>query len=168
MFKQIILPLLAVIIFIVVIGIFVQKSSSFGLSVNKTASPSTPPEKTISVGLKKIQVQIADTTSKRSKGLSGVTSLKADSGMLFIFDSKQVTPLFWMKDMKIALDIIWIGGGKIVRIDKNVPVPAPGTPDTGLKTYSAGAPIDYVLEVNTSFSDKNKLKVGDSVDLSGI
>jgi uncharacterized membrane protein (UPF0127 family) len=73
-----------------------------------------------------------------------------------------------MKDMLIPLDFIWVANGKIVKIDKNVPAPAPNTPDGNLKTYSPGTPIDYVLEVNAGFSDKNNIKVGDSVNLSGI
>jgi uncharacterized membrane protein (UPF0127 family) len=157
MFKQIILPLLAVIVFIVVVGLFIQKST-----------PTASPQKTITIDNVKIGVQVADTEAKRTKGLSGVAVLDAASGMLFVFGSKGVTPIFWMKDMLIPLDIIWISGGKIVRIDKNIPSPTPGTPDINLKTYSAGQPIDYVLEVNAQFADKNKIKVGDAVDLTGI
>lgn len=157
MFKQIILPLLGVIAFIVIVGIFIQKST-----------PLTQPQKIITVDNIKINVQIANTEDKRTKGLSGVTSMDAGSGMLFVFDSKAVTPTFWMKDMLIPLDTIWIGNGKIIRIDKNIPAPAPGTADINLKTYSAGQPIDYVLEVNAGFSVKNNISVGDAVDLTGI
>jgi hypothetical protein len=168
MFKQVILPILVVTAFIVIVGIFMRKPSFLGLSGLFTPQPSAPPEKTISIGTKKISVQIADTAEKRAKGLSGVTSLKADSGMLFVFEAKGVTPFFWMKDMLISLDFVWVGNGKVVKIDKNVPIPAPGTPDSGLKTYSAGQPIDYVLEVNAGFSDANGVKVGTAIDLSGI
>jgi len=168
MFKQIILPILAVIAFIVVVGILVQKSSSLGLSGFSVPQPTAAPEKTITIDTTKINVQIADTAGKRTVGLSGATSLKEDGGMLFVFETKGVTPLFWMKDMLIPLDFIWIGNGKIMQIDKNIPIPSPGTPDNNLKTYSAGAPIDYILEVNAGFSDANNLKVGSTVDLSGI
>ena len=157
MFKQIILPLLAVIAFIVVVGIFIQRST-----------PIVQPQKTIAIDNVKINVQIADTEEKRTKGLSGVTSLDGNSGMLFVFNSKAVAPTFWMKDMLIPLDMIWIGNGKIVRINKNIPAPAPSTADINLKTYSAGQPIDYVLEINAGFSVKNNISVGDAVDLSGI
>jgi hypothetical protein len=168
MIKQIVLPILAVAVFIIAVGVFVQKSSSLGLSGIFSPQPSSIPEKSITINSTKINVQIADTPDKRAKGLSGTTSLKEGSGMLFVFDTKGVTPLFWMKDMLIPIDIIWIGSGKIVRIDKNVPIPAPGTPDDNLKTYSTGAPIDYVLEVNAGFSEKNKINVGDGVELSSI
>lgn len=168
MFKQVILPILGVVVFIVIVGIFVQKSSSPGLTGFFVPQPTTIAEKTITIKATKINAQVADTAEKRRNGLSSITSLNDDSGMLFVFDTKGVTPLFWMKDMLIPLDLIWISSGKVIKIDKNVPIPTPGTPDGNLKTYSAGAPIDYVLEVNAGFSDKNKINVGDGVDLSGI
>jgi len=167
-FKQVLLPILAVVIFILAVGIFVQRSSLFNLPIAPTPQSTALPEKTITVGSKTIQAQIANTEDERIKGLSGIKALDINKGMLFVFETKGVTPLFWMKDMLIPLDFIWIGNGKIVRIDKNIPAPAPNTPDGGLKAYSAGAPIDYVLEVNAGFSDFNKIKVGDSVNLSGI
>lgn len=158
---------MAVVAFIVIVGILVQKSSLLGINGPNITSPTTPPIKTISIGDTKIQVQIADTAETRTKGLSDYNSLKANEGMLFVFGGKS-NPVFWMKDMLIPLDIVWIGDGKIVRIDKNVPVPSPNTPDDKLKTYSAGQPIDYVLELNAGFSDANSIKVGSNVDLSGI
>ncbi len=168
MFKQVILPILAVVAFIIVVGVLIQKSSSLGLSRLFMPQPTSVPEKTVTINTAKISVQIADTKEKRVKGLSGVNSLPEDGGMLFVFESKGVTTLFWMKDMLIPLDIIWIGDGKVIKIDKNVPIPPTGYRDANIKTYSPGQPIDYVLEVNAGFSDKNKIKVGDTVDLSRI
>jgi uncharacterized membrane protein (UPF0127 family) len=167
MFKQIILPILGVIAFIVIVGVFVQKSGNMDFS--KSLLPqSTPKTKTIVVSGKTINVEIADTTEARKNGLSGRTSLEKDSGMLFVFDAKGVSPSFWMKDMVIPLDILWIGNDKIVRIDKDVPAPIKGSDDSKLKVYSAGKPIDYVLEVASGYSDQNGFKIGDSVDTSGI
>ena len=114
-----------------------------------------------------IPVELADTDQKRSEGLSDRTELKQDSGMLFVFNSNGKTP-FWMKDMKFSIDIIWINEAKtIVGIDKDAQ-PQPGTADQDLKRYYPPEEVKYVLEVNAGFSDKNNLKVGDSVDLSSI
>lgn len=154
MFKQVLLPILGVIIFISIVGYFTQKPSLF-----------SPVQKNVTIDGKVIQVSIADTPDKRTKGLGGISSLDQNSGMLFIFDSKQVSPLFWMKDMLIALDIIWIDSGKVIQIDKNVPPPEVGTPDNKLKVYSAGQAVNYVLEVNAGFSDQNNIKVGDDVTI---
>ncbi|MGA2910675.1 MAG: DUF192 domain-containing protein [Candidatus Microgenomates bacterium] len=159
MIKNLLLPFLGVIAFIVIVGVFFQKTQN--------TNPGQV-QKTVTIASKAINVEVADTPAERAQGLSGRSSLAADSGMLFVFETKAVTPIFWMKDMLIPLDFIWIGGGRVVRIDKNVPFPAPGTPDANLKTYTAGEPIDYVLEVNGGFSDTNSIKVGDPVTLSGI
>ena len=85
--------------------------------------------------------------------------------MLFTFDPQNVTPGFWMKEMLIPIDIIWIEGGHVVKIDKNVEAPKENTPDSELKIYTPDTPIDYVLEVNAGFSDKNSIKVTDTVIL---
>ena len=159
---------MGVLLFIVIVGVLFQKSSSLGLGDIFAPKPTAVPVKTITIDTIEIEVQIADTAESRIAGLSGVASLKENGGMLFVFDTKGVTPLFWMKGMLIPLDIIWIGDAKIVKIDKNIPIPDANTADNNLKTYSPGTPIDYVLEVNTGFSDKNKIKVGDTVDLSDI
>ena len=125
-------------------------------------------KKTIFVGETKIQVEIASTAESRAKGLSGRTDLLNDSGMLFIFDSKDVSPIFWMKDTLIPLDIIWIKDRSVVKIDKNVEPANPDTPDSELKLYYPGKPIDYVLEVKSGYSDAHGILVGSKVDLSSL
>lgn len=167
MFKQVILPILGVVAFIAIVGYFSQKSSNLAVT-NFTPQPTTLAESTVNIGTKTINVQVAASENERTKGLSGVESLDENSGMLFVFDTKDTSPIFWMKDMLIPLDMIWINGGNVIRIDKNIPKPSPGTPDSRLKTFSAGVPVDYVLEVNAGFADQNKIKVGDSVSVSGI
>lgn len=164
MVKQLLLPLAAVAAFIVLVGVFTQKQSSLNLSKYlPTSSPAA--YQTMTIGNKTIQVEIVKTIAEREKGLSGRSSLSTDYGMLFVFDSKQVSPIFWMKDMAIPIDIIWISGDKIVKIDKEVPVPKSNIKDDTLPKYSPGRPIDYVLEVASGFSDTNNFKVGDSVAL---
>jgi len=165
MFKQVILPILGVAAFIAIVGYFTQNPNGLNMPNIFKSSPTPVAQETVTINGKAIQVSVASTNDTRTKGLSGVASLAQNSGMLFVFDTKQVTPLFWMKDMLIPLDIIWIGNGKVAKIDENVPAPPPNTPDGKLKTYSAGAPIDYVLEVNAGFCDKNNITVGDNVTI---
>jgi hypothetical protein len=153
MLKQIFLPIIGVIIFIIAVGMYTQKSFIL--------APTTKPQ-VVTINDKKIEVTVAKTKDERTRGLSGVTKLDADNGMLFVFDTK-VNSTFWMKDMLIPIDIIWISDGKIVKIDKNVPIPGPNTPDIKLPKYSSGQPIDHVLEVNAGFSDQNNLKPGQTI-----
>lgn len=120
----------------------------------------------IQIGDVTVEVTISETPQERMKGLSGRQSLSENEGMLFIFEQKDTTPTFWMKEMLTPLDIIWIDEEQIVQINKDVPIPQPGTQDQNLTLYPANQPIDYVLEVNAGFSEKNNIKVGDSVVIS--
>ncbi len=168
MVKQIILPLVAVMVFIALVGFYYKKSSN---PVSPAASPQASAgvtKKTLMIGDRIIPVEVVSTPELRAKGLSGRTSLEQNSGMLFTFESQNTTPSFWMKDMKIAIDIIWINDGKIVKIDKNVKPQAEGAGDSKLQVYNPGQPIDFVLEVNANYSVNNNILVGDAVDLSKI
>jgi uncharacterized membrane protein (UPF0127 family) len=167
MIKQLLLPFAAVALFIILVGVFTQKSGSIDLSKYFSGINGIQ-KRTLVVGEKALSVEIVNTETLREKGLGGRTSLPTESGMLFVFETKKVNPIFWMKDMLIPLDIIWIADSKIVKIDKNVPAPSAGTPDDKLKKFSANQPVDYVLEVNAGFADSNNVKVGDSIDLSKI
>ena len=165
MIKKIILPLVGVALFIVAVGVLMQKT---GFIPSSQKSPSPKAQSTITINNKTLNVDVVKTSEEREKGLSGRSTLDPNSGMVFIFDTKGPVPSFWMKGMLIPLDIIWIRDGKIIKIDKNVQIPAANTPDNKLKIYSPGKTINYVLEVNAGFSDTNLVKVGDSVTFSGI
>lgn len=166
--KQVLLPILAATAFIVVVGFLYGNPNKANLIfVKPTPSVKQETQKSLKIGSVEIKITVAKTEETRKKGLSGVKSLADNEGLLFVFPEKS-EPVFWMKDMLIPIDIIWIAGGKIVKIDKNIPAPVPGSVDASLKLYKPGIPVNYVLEVNAGFSDKNKLKVGAPVDLSGI
>ena len=113
-----------------------------------------------------IEVEIAETPQEKAKGLSDRNNLGEKQGMLFIFENK-TKPSFWMKDMLMSIDIIWITDGKIVGIEKSVPAPEKGTPSE-LPLYPPPEGIDYVLEVNAGFSEENGIMVGNEIDLSEI
>lgn len=160
MFKQIFLPIIAVAAFITIVGLLGQGKLNFLFSM---ATPSPKPvTKQITLDNKtKIDVEVARTSEERSKGLSNRDSLSQNSGMVFVF-TKDSKPTFWMKETKISLDIIWIDNDKVIGIEKNVPTEL-GKKDSELKRYPAPAAIDYVLEVNSGFSDTNGIKIGSSV-----
>lgn len=159
MFKQLFLPIIAVAVFIALVGLFIKNPGSLGVKVNPTISPQATKQQ-IFIENTKIDAIVASTAETRTKGLSGYTSLKENEGMIFVFDTKDVTPIFWMKDMLIPIDIIWIDDNKIVKIDKNLKAPTKGTPDNKLQLYKPGVKVDYVLEVNAGFSEKNNFKIG--------
>lgn len=160
MFKQVILPLLAVMAFVVVVGIYLQRGTSLSPGPKPTPDNTT----TIKVNGRDVKVEIADTDEERAKGLSGRGNLAENTGMLFVFSPPDASPIFWMKDTIIPLDIIWINDGKVVKIDANVQPPKEGTPDSQLTKYAA-SPVDYVLEVPAGYAAIHTLQVGDPVNL---
>lgn len=101
-----------------------------------------------------IPVSIADTPAAREQGLSGTTTLPANAGKLFIFDTPGNYG-FWMKDMNYGLDFVWIDSAmKVIAVTPNV------TADTYPQIFYPPQPVQYVLEVNAGFSSKNNLTVG--------
>jgi uncharacterized membrane protein (UPF0127 family) len=160
--KQILLPILAAVAFIVLVGFLTQgvQNGKFSLA-NQTKDRAE-----ITIGNTEIRAEIAKTDVERKIGLSKKESLGDGEGMLFVFPQKNVQPPFWMKDMKFAIDIIWIDDEIVVQINENVPVPETGTADEELVFYTANQPVDYVLEVKAGFVEKNNIEKGDSVDLS--
>ena len=159
--KQILLPLLGAALFIIIVGIMTQKLDNKSLSLFKPAA--TPFLQEIEVKGIKIKVELADTAEKRKTGLSGRKNLTEGTGMLFSFEGRELTPGFWMKDMLFPLDIIWIKGEEIVKIDQNVPIPKKD--EASPKLYYPPISVNYVLEVNAGFSKKNNLKIGDLIKI---
>ncbi len=113
--------------------------------------------KYVKIAGQNIKVDLAMTSETRTLGLSGRLELKENEGMLFIFDHEGIYP-FWMKDMNFDIDIIWIGEDlKIIYIKKEaLAISYP-------ESFSSEKNAKYVLEVVSGFSEKNNLKVGDSV-----
>ena len=114
--------------------------------------------KTVKINGHEITVEIADTPESQFQGLSGRKILCADCGMLFVFSDKKERT-FVMRNMNFPLDIIFIDGVQIVKIDKNLP-PEGAVPKN---FYSSGVQVDFVLEVNGGLAGKNDIKVGDKV-----
>lgn len=117
----------------------------------------------ISVNGKQISVELAQTPTQLTKGLSGRPALSDEQGMLFDFRHNPTKrPGFWMKGMKFNLDLIWIKNNKIIGITPNVPMP---TENENLPLYYPPQDIDMVLEVNAGWTEKNKIKIGDKIQL---
>ena len=114
----------------------------------------------IRIGDSLVKVEIADTPQSREKGLSGREHLKADHGMLFVFDYLRKQG-FWMKDTHIPLSIAFISAdGKILQIEQMEPL--------DLHPVASHSPIRYALEVNKGFFQENGITVGMRVDLSNV
>lgn len=111
-----------------------------------------------------ITIALANTREKQSKGLGGCTYVPEDSGMYFLFDEQDIRR-FWMKDMIIPIDIIWLIDGRVVGIEKNVPNFPLDTPDEELPRYTSSVPVDAVLEVGAGKAEEYGIKEGSEITL---
>lgn len=107
------------------------------------------------------KIDVADNMLSRAQGLSGREKLGDNEGMYFVFGTSSVQG-FWMKDMKFAIDMIWIKGERIVGFEENVQ-PEPEKTVFGLTVYYSPEAVDRVLEVNAGTVARNGIKAGDLV-----
>ena len=114
------------------------------------------------VNEKIIFVEVAITPEERQRGLMERELLQEDNGMLFVFSEEDVYS-FWMKNMEISLDIIWINAdGNVVYFVKDVH-PCVQSP---CQTYSPNADALYVLEVNPGVIDMLEIEENTEVIIS--
>jgi uncharacterized membrane protein (UPF0127 family) len=107
----------------------------------------------------RILAEIVDSDLERQRGLMFRDNLADNQGMLFIFD-REARYNFWMKNMLIPLDLIWISRDKIiVDITKNA-LPC----GRECRDISPVVKAKYVLEVNSGFAEKNQIAIGDKVN----
>ena len=108
-------------------------------------------------------VEVADTILERRQGLSGREELGENEGMLFVF-TRTAIHRFWMKDMLMPVDIVWIQGGEVIDFDKDV-YPEPGVAAQNLTIYKPPTLADLVLEIPAGTVEKTGIEVGDSVSI---
>lgn len=108
---------------------------------------------------KAITAELAITDNERAKGLMFREKINPDQGMLFIFE-KEGRHSFWMKNMIISIDILWLNKEKqIVHIEECVP-PCREDP---CPSYTTKIPAMYVLELKAGSVKDNSLKRFDTL-----
>lgn len=122
-------------------------------------------KRVITIGTTAITASVAKTQWDQQKGLGGRAHMDELEGMYFPFGRTRTDVQFWMKDMLIDLDFIWLQAGKVAFIHTDVPKPELGTPDNRLPliipTNSGG--VDGIIEVNAGFVKAHDIKIGDTV-----
>ncbi len=112
-------------------------------------------------GRLRLDVEIARTSEQRSRGLMFRTSLEADSGMIFLYDSPRDVSM-WMKDTILSLDMVFIAeDGRVTRIVANT------TPMSEASIPSRG-PVRAVLELLAGAAKRLAIKPGDHVRLDAF
>lgn len=111
----------------------------------------------VELGNQRYAIEIADDDAERARGLMFRDALPTGHGMLFIHDAEE-PQAYWMKNTKIALDILYFDDGrKLVAQQRDVP---PCSLGDGCPSYRSDAPARYVLELNAGEAARLQLKDG--------
>lgn len=112
----------------------------------------------LSINESEFEVAVAHSRTLKALGLSGVEELSENQGMLFLFDTEEPHG-FWMNDMLISIDILWLNSEKeIVKIKENV------SPDTYPETFGLEVDSRYVLELTAGVVEEQGFERGDQVE----
>jgi uncharacterized membrane protein (UPF0127 family) len=125
------------------------------------AAENAPSFKKVRLGGVELVAEIADNDASRARGLMYRARLEPGSGMLFIFPEEGHYS-FWMKNMRFALDMLWISSdGVITDILAQVP-PCGEDSCPGLEPSGRAR---FVLEVESGFCAKHGLATGSRVEI---
>jgi len=114
--------------------------------------------------LVELSVTIADSHDERVKGLQGVSGLGSHEGMLFVFSDEDVRE-FWMKDMQISLDILFVDADfRVATFVENVPACFIVDPEQiDCLHYSSVESVRYVLELKAGSVENYGIQAGDTI-----
>jgi uncharacterized membrane protein (UPF0127 family) len=107
-------------------------------------------------GERQIDIEVAETSEEKAKGLMFRTSLPDSQGMLFPYSPPQEITM-WMKNTYIPLDMVFIRADGIVhRIEAR-------TEPFSEKTIASNGNVAAVLEIAGGAAQRLGLKPGDTV-----
>ena len=115
------------------------------------------------VGNQVIELEVARTPQQQAVGLMYRTDLPANRGMLFLFHPPQ-TVNFWMKNVQIHLDILFLKDGMV----KAIAPKAPPCKTNPCPTYSSGIPVNQVLELRGGQVERLGLKIGSRITIQPL
>jgi hypothetical protein len=117
----------------------------------------TPPQNETINSPTGFSFEIASSTESRTLGLSGRITIPTHYGMLFVFETDGVYG-FWMKDMLVPIDIIWLSREKeIIGIEADI------SPDSFPQAYYPPTSVRYVLETRAGEAQRQGWAIGSTI-----
>ncbi|MBT0959641.1 DUF192 domain-containing protein [Denitromonas iodatirespirans] len=112
----------------------------------------------LSVGLYRIDAEVAETPGRRAQGLMGRERLLPHEGMVFVFPEPR-THCMWMRNTPLPLSVAFIDeAGRIINIAQMQPLSE--------DNHCAKRPARYALEVNSGwFAQKG---IGPGTKIQGL
>jgi len=131
------------------------------LACGAPSAPEGPePDAWVTIGRARVATELTRTRAEMARGLGGRDSLAWDHGMLFQYARPDFLA-FWMKDMRFAIDIVWIREGRVVDVSHQVPFDPRGPGPTVRPRELA----DTVLEVPAGYAQAQGWRPGDRVEI---
>lgn len=109
-----------------------------------------------------IQLEVARTPQQQSMGLMYRGTLPDNRGMLFPFDPPRPVH-FWMKNVPVALDMVFLLDGEVQAIAANVP-PCSDEP-CPIYGPERAVDIDRVIELRAGRAAELGLQAGDRIEI---
>lgn len=127
-----------------------------GWAGNPASGQARTPVIELSVGLYRIEAEVAGDSATRAQGLMQRRQLARNRGMLFVF-TESTLHCMWMRNTLIPLAVAFIDDqGKIINIEEM-------KPETET-IHCAARPARYALEMNTGWFSARRLVPGAPVE----
>ncbi len=137
-------------LFLVLAGLFFPAYAPAGEELSEYGNPFI----WVTLGNVKVKAEVVGTREKLYLGLGRRPELPEGRGMLFILPRREVQD-FCMRDMRFALDFIWLAPGRVAGLTPNV------SPLDQEACYQSPEPVAFVLEVPAGFCERHGIRVGD-------
>jgi uncharacterized membrane protein (UPF0127 family) len=133
---------------------------------NALAKPAAKPRARLASG-KILSLEVRRTPDERALGLMFRKNFSEEEGMLFVFPEDGLHA-FWMKNMRISIDILWLDArGVVVHAEERVP-PCPDASVGPCPSYVPLQEARYVLEIPAGAAARNALRVGSHIALENL
>ena len=138
------------IMFLVLAGLCCPSYAAAGEELSKYGNPLI----WVTLGHVRVQAEVVSSPKKLYLGLGGRPELAEGRGLLFIMPSREVQT-FCMRDMRFALDFVWLAPGRVAGLTPNV------SPQDQEACYRSPEPVAFVLEVPAGFCERHGILAGD-------
>ncbi|AFY71384.1 protein of unknown function DUF192 [Thalassoporum mexicanum PCC 7367] len=141
-----------------------QSAIAAAVEVDRQKAQFLPITATATIADQVIELEVTRTPQQQALGLMFRPELPADRGMLFDFQpAKQVA--FWMKNVPVNLDMIFLLNDQVVAIEHSVP---PCTSEPCAIYPSTPILADRVIELRTGRAQELGIKVGDQIKVTAL
>ena len=122
--------------------------------------PSPSPTTSAQIGSLTYNLELAQTNNQRIQGLSGRDLLQPQQGLMLTY-RQAADHGIWMKDMRFALDIIWLDTNRrVIGLAQEV------QPDSYPQVYRADQASQFIIEIGAGQVERAGLKLADKVKFS--